>query len=120
MCCVPHSVFLFDSDAFDFEYGTVLLRMNQGLDVSHLVEAEGQYERLCTCMYRNSRISMTAIMFGKYFSSKLHKGRLGRRMKHNDKKQVVLKQQHEILKKAVNTDTTQQKNINEGYILIIK
>ncbi|KAM4744114.1 solute carrier family 12 member 1 [Anableps anableps] len=27
-------------DAFDFEYGTVVLRMNQGLDVSHLVEAE--------------------------------------------------------------------------------
>lgn len=35
---------LFDSDAFDFEYGTVILRMNQGLDVSHIVEAEGQYE----------------------------------------------------------------------------
>uniref|UniRef100_A0A4W6C4G9 Solute carrier family 12 member 1 n=1 Tax=Lates calcarifer TaxID=8187 RepID=A0A4W6C4G9_LATCA len=29
-------------DAFDFEYGTVILRMNQGLDVSHIVEAEGQ------------------------------------------------------------------------------
>lgn len=27
-------------DAFDFEYGTVMLRMNQGLDVSHLIEAE--------------------------------------------------------------------------------
>ncbi|XP_047437168.1 solute carrier family 12 member 1 [Mugil cephalus] len=27
-------------DAFDFEYGTVILRMNQGLDVSHIVEAE--------------------------------------------------------------------------------
>ncbi|KAK5915618.1 hypothetical protein CesoFtcFv8_001194 [Champsocephalus esox] len=27
-------------DAFDFEYGTVLLRMNEGLDVSHIVEAE--------------------------------------------------------------------------------
>ncbi|XP_012732601.2 solute carrier family 12 member 1 [Fundulus heteroclitus] len=27
-------------DAFDFEYGTVVLRMSQGLDVSHLVEAE--------------------------------------------------------------------------------
>uniref|UniRef100_A0A3Q3D2E7 Solute carrier family 12 member 1 n=1 Tax=Hippocampus comes TaxID=109280 RepID=A0A3Q3D2E7_HIPCM len=31
-------------DAFDFEYGTVILRMDQGLDVSHIVEAEGQYE----------------------------------------------------------------------------
>uniref|UniRef100_A0A671XXL3 Solute carrier family 12 member 1 n=1 Tax=Sparus aurata TaxID=8175 RepID=A0A671XXL3_SPAAU len=31
-------------DAFDFEYGTLILRMDQGLDVSHLVEAEGQYE----------------------------------------------------------------------------
>uniref|UniRef100_A0A8D0B0Q7 Solute carrier family 12 member 1 n=1 Tax=Sander lucioperca TaxID=283035 RepID=A0A8D0B0Q7_SANLU len=29
-------------DAFDFEYGTVMLRMDQGLDVSHIVEAEGQ------------------------------------------------------------------------------
>ncbi|GLD55911.1 solute carrier family 12 member 1 [Lates japonicus] len=27
-------------DAFDFEYGTVILRMKQGLDVSHIVEAE--------------------------------------------------------------------------------
>ncbi|KAG7233647.1 hypothetical protein INR49_006761 [Caranx melampygus] len=26
-------------DAFDFEYGTVILRMEQGLDVSHIVEA---------------------------------------------------------------------------------
>lgn len=32
---------LFDSDAFDFEYGTVMLRVNQGLDVSHIIEAEG-------------------------------------------------------------------------------
>uniref|UniRef100_A0A669F075 Solute carrier family 12 member 1 n=1 Tax=Oreochromis niloticus TaxID=8128 RepID=A0A669F075_ORENI len=29
-------------DAFDFEYGTAMLRVNQGLDVSHIVEAEGQ------------------------------------------------------------------------------
>lgn len=35
--------FFFDSDAFDFEYGTVVLRMNQGLDVSHIIEAEGHY-----------------------------------------------------------------------------
>ncbi|XP_029312620.1 solute carrier family 12 member 1 isoform X2 [Cottoperca gobio] len=27
-------------DAFDFEYGTVILRINEGLDVSHIVEAE--------------------------------------------------------------------------------
>ncbi|XP_071345189.1 solute carrier family 12 member 1 [Trachinotus anak] len=27
-------------DAFDFEYGTVILRADQGLDVSHIVEAE--------------------------------------------------------------------------------
>ncbi|KAM8893684.1 solute carrier family 12 member 1 isoform 2-T2 [Spinachia spinachia] len=27
-------------DAFDFEYGTLILRMKQGLDVSHIVEAE--------------------------------------------------------------------------------
>ncbi|TDH16882.1 hypothetical protein EPR50_G00002510 [Perca flavescens] len=27
-------------DAFDFEYGTVMLRMDQGLDVSHIIEAE--------------------------------------------------------------------------------
>nr|XP_057945470.1 solute carrier family 12 member 1 isoform X1 [Doryrhamphus excisus] len=27
-------------DAFDFEYGTVIFRMSQGLDVSHIVEAE--------------------------------------------------------------------------------
>lgn len=38
-----HSIFFFDSDAFDFEYGTVILRMNQGFDVSHIIEAEGHY-----------------------------------------------------------------------------
>merc|ERR1719309_1289 len=27
-------------DAFDYEYGTVVLRMSQGLDMSHIVEAE--------------------------------------------------------------------------------
>lgn len=27
-------------DAFDFDYGTVVMRMNEGLDVSHIVEAE--------------------------------------------------------------------------------
>ncbi|TMS12951.1 Solute carrier family 12 member 1 [Larimichthys crocea] len=27
-------------DAFDFEYGTAMMRMNEGLDVSHIVEAE--------------------------------------------------------------------------------
>ncbi|XP_047219699.1 solute carrier family 12 member 1 [Girardinichthys multiradiatus] len=27
-------------DAFDFDYGTVVLRINQGLDVSHLIDAE--------------------------------------------------------------------------------
>nr|AIL54060.1 NKCC2 [Sciaenops ocellatus] len=27
-------------DAFDFEYGTLVMRMNEGLDVSHIVEAE--------------------------------------------------------------------------------
>lgn len=32
-------------DAFDFEYGTVVLRINQGLDVSHLVEAEEEMLR---------------------------------------------------------------------------
>uniref|UniRef100_A0AAX7UXF4 Solute carrier family 12 member 3 n=1 Tax=Astatotilapia calliptera TaxID=8154 RepID=A0AAX7UXF4_ASTCA len=31
-------------DAFDFEYGTAMLRVNQGLDVSHIVEAEGLLE----------------------------------------------------------------------------
>uniref|UniRef100_A0A3Q4NA93 Solute carrier family 12 member 1 n=1 Tax=Neolamprologus brichardi TaxID=32507 RepID=A0A3Q4NA93_NEOBR len=31
-------------DAFDFEYGTAMLRVNQGLDVSHIVEAEGLYD----------------------------------------------------------------------------
>uniref|UniRef100_A0A8C6M8H4 Solute carrier family 12 member 1 n=1 Tax=Nothobranchius furzeri TaxID=105023 RepID=A0A8C6M8H4_NOTFU len=30
-------------DALDFEYGTVILRINQGLDVSHLVAEEGVY-----------------------------------------------------------------------------
>uniref|UniRef100_A0A8C7IHD3 Solute carrier family 12 member 1 n=1 Tax=Oncorhynchus kisutch TaxID=8019 RepID=A0A8C7IHD3_ONCKI len=30
-------------DAFDFEYGTVVLRMNQGLDISHIIKAQGKY-----------------------------------------------------------------------------
>ncbi|XP_037102636.1 solute carrier family 12 member 1 isoform X2 [Syngnathus acus] len=29
-------------DAFDFEYGTAILRINQGLDVSHIIEAEDE------------------------------------------------------------------------------
>ncbi|XP_022058883.2 solute carrier family 12 member 1 isoform X2 [Acanthochromis polyacanthus] len=29
-------------DAFDFEYGTVVLRINEGLDVTHIVEAEDE------------------------------------------------------------------------------
>ncbi|CAG5858880.1 unnamed protein product [Menidia menidia] len=29
-------------DAFDFEYGTVVLRMSEGLDLSHIVEAEDE------------------------------------------------------------------------------
>ncbi|KAM6981021.1 solute carrier family 12 member 1 [Aplochiton taeniatus] len=32
-------------DAFDFEYGTVVLRMNQGLDMSHFIEAEEEAMR---------------------------------------------------------------------------
>ncbi|KAM9366885.1 solute carrier family 12 member 1 [Symphorus nematophorus] len=32
-------------DAFDFEYGTVVLRLDQGLDVSHIVEAEEEMLR---------------------------------------------------------------------------
>ncbi|XP_028984649.1 solute carrier family 12 member 1 isoform X2 [Betta splendens] len=33
-------------DAFDFEYGTVMLRINQGLDVSHIIEAEEEMLRV--------------------------------------------------------------------------
>uniref|UniRef100_A0A8C7INA8 Solute carrier family 12 member 3 n=1 Tax=Oncorhynchus kisutch TaxID=8019 RepID=A0A8C7INA8_ONCKI len=32
-------------DAFDFEYGTVVLRMNQGLDISHIIKAQEEMER---------------------------------------------------------------------------
>uniref|UniRef100_A0A674AMX0 Solute carrier family 12 member 1 n=1 Tax=Salmo trutta TaxID=8032 RepID=A0A674AMX0_SALTR len=35
-------------DAFDFEYGTVVLRMNQGLDISHIIKAQGEYARTHT------------------------------------------------------------------------
>uniref|UniRef100_A0A8K9Y2L4 Solute carrier family 12 member 1 n=1 Tax=Oncorhynchus mykiss TaxID=8022 RepID=A0A8K9Y2L4_ONCMY len=34
-------------DAFDFEYGTVVLRMNQGLDISHIIKAQGEYTHAC-------------------------------------------------------------------------
>nr|XP_023669925.1 solute carrier family 12 member 1 [Paramormyrops kingsleyae] len=33
-------------DAFDFEYGLVILRVNQGLDISSIIEAEEEMERL--------------------------------------------------------------------------
>ncbi|MCI4378907.1 hypothetical protein PGIGA_G00221670 [Pangasianodon gigas] len=33
-------------DAFDFEYGTVILRVNQGLDISHILAAEEEMERM--------------------------------------------------------------------------
>uniref|UniRef100_A0A8C9SXY2 Solute carrier family 12 member 1 n=1 Tax=Scleropages formosus TaxID=113540 RepID=A0A8C9SXY2_SCLFO len=29
-------------DAFDFEYGVVMLRLSQGLDISHIIQAEGR------------------------------------------------------------------------------
>uniref|UniRef100_A0AAR2LAL9 Solute carrier family 12 member 1 n=1 Tax=Pygocentrus nattereri TaxID=42514 RepID=A0AAR2LAL9_PYGNA len=33
-------------DAFDFEYGTVMLRLNQGLDISHILAAEEEMEKM--------------------------------------------------------------------------
>ncbi|XDV28448.1 hypothetical protein PO909_031759 [Leuciscus waleckii] len=33
-------------DAFDFEHGTVILRINQGMDISHILKAEEEMERL--------------------------------------------------------------------------
>lgn len=44
-----HSLFVFDSDAFDFDYGAIILRLNGGLDVSHLIEAEGQFVYFFIC-----------------------------------------------------------------------
>ncbi|XP_067104584.1 solute carrier family 12 member 1 isoform X1 [Osmerus mordax] len=32
-------------DAFDFEYGTVVFRMSQGLDIAHIIEAREEMER---------------------------------------------------------------------------
>ncbi|XP_029112009.1 solute carrier family 12 member 1 isoform X1 [Scleropages formosus] len=33
-------------DAFDFEYGVVMLRLSQGLDISHIIQAEEEMQRL--------------------------------------------------------------------------
>ncbi|KAL4613323.1 putative Na-K-2Cl cotransporter [Arapaima gigas] len=33
-------------DAFDFEYGVLLLRLKQGLDISHIIQAEEEMQRL--------------------------------------------------------------------------
>ncbi|XP_056098784.1 solute carrier family 12 member 1 [Rhinichthys klamathensis goyatoka] len=33
-------------DAFDFEQGTVILRINQGMDISHILKAEEEMERM--------------------------------------------------------------------------
>uniref|UniRef100_A0A8K9UHS7 Solute carrier family 12 member 1 n=1 Tax=Oncorhynchus mykiss TaxID=8022 RepID=A0A8K9UHS7_ONCMY len=41
-------------DAFDFEYGTVVLRMNQGLDVSHIIKAQGEYTHTHACMHTHA------------------------------------------------------------------
>uniref|UniRef100_A0A3Q3XMF4 Uncharacterized protein n=1 Tax=Mola mola TaxID=94237 RepID=A0A3Q3XMF4_MOLML len=47
-------------DAFDFEYGTLILRINVGLDVSHLVEAEEQQQlRLQNTFQVNCRAIMS-------------------------------------------------------------
>uniref|UniRef100_A0A8C7ZPI1 Solute carrier family 12 member 1 n=1 Tax=Oryzias sinensis TaxID=183150 RepID=A0A8C7ZPI1_9TELE len=35
-----------DSDAFDFEYGTVMLRMDEGLDVSHIIKEQQENEMM--------------------------------------------------------------------------
>uniref|UniRef100_A0A4W4G532 Solute carrier family 12 member 3 n=1 Tax=Electrophorus electricus TaxID=8005 RepID=A0A4W4G532_ELEEL len=37
-------------DAFDFEYGIVMLRISQGLDISHILEAEGTQEQNKACV----------------------------------------------------------------------
>uniref|UniRef100_A0A8C9TY44 Solute carrier family 12 member 3 n=1 Tax=Scleropages formosus TaxID=113540 RepID=A0A8C9TY44_SCLFO len=34
-------------DAFDFEYGVVMLRLSQGLDISHIIQAEGRSVTHC-------------------------------------------------------------------------
>uniref|UniRef100_A0AAQ5ZHE6 Solute carrier family 12 member 1 n=1 Tax=Amphiprion ocellaris TaxID=80972 RepID=A0AAQ5ZHE6_AMPOC len=59
-------------DAFDFEYGTVVLRINEGLDVTHIVEAEGRYESffrlfashsICLCVtHTNTHSALSCIL----------------------------------------------------------
>ena len=83
------SLFLSDSDAFDFEYGTLILRMDPGLDVSHLVTEVGQYQNLFGCFVlinRKSCIRKTTITLTEYFSSQLQSNRLNRSMKQNNRK----------------------------------
>jgi len=44
ICCLPFG----SSDAFDFEFGTLVLRMAQGLDISQFVDEEGWYKNILT------------------------------------------------------------------------
>uniref|UniRef100_A0A3P9C1C8 Solute carrier family 12 member 1 n=1 Tax=Maylandia zebra TaxID=106582 RepID=A0A3P9C1C8_9CICH len=48
-------------DAFDFEYGTAMLRVNQGLDVSHIVEAEGLYDIVVSGLCASKPSTLTQI-----------------------------------------------------------
>uniref|UniRef100_A0A3Q3C159 Solute carrier family 12 member 1 n=1 Tax=Haplochromis burtoni TaxID=8153 RepID=A0A3Q3C159_HAPBU len=48
-------------DAFDFEYGTAMLRVNQGLDVSHIVEAEGLYDIVFSGLCASKPSTLTQI-----------------------------------------------------------
>uniref|UniRef100_A0A673GMI3 Solute carrier family 12 member 1 n=1 Tax=Sinocyclocheilus rhinocerous TaxID=307959 RepID=A0A673GMI3_9TELE len=36
----------YNLDAFDFEHGTVILRISQGMDISHILKAEEEMERM--------------------------------------------------------------------------
>lgn len=89
--------FLFGSDAFDFEYGTLVLRIDQGLDVSHLVEAEGQYEdscRWCAFIYRKSCISTTTFVYEALFEQAAQSRVMWK--DEMQRQEVALKEQHEI------------------------
>ncbi|XP_047678075.1 solute carrier family 12 member 1 [Tachysurus fulvidraco] len=62
-------------DAFDFEYGMVLLRVSQGLDISHILTAEEEMERM---LLEQQALEMEENVFqegGKGFFNKYRKSK---------------------------------------------
>lgn len=55
-CCKPVFFLSALSDAFDFQFGAVVLRLKEGLDVSH-IQGQGKWEVCSSALLRSSAVA---------------------------------------------------------------